>query len=190
MPLTALRAATLTDVKVARIKEELFGDVSTITPVKDGNVGTIAPVKNDTNWELTIGMATPLGNATVEIALTGSYVLRFDKAGAMIDDGKTQKDITYLGGSISYPDPDSSDIVVVVPAAAIGSPAGLSPTDWQSSGGDWALTIDMATPLGDATVEIALTGSYVLRFDKAGAVVDNGVTQSNLTDIGVPSPIR
>lgn len=97
MPLTALRAATLTDVKVARIKEELFGDVSTITPVKDGNVGTSAPVKNDTNWELTIGMATPLGNATVEIALTGSYVLRFDKAGAVVDNGVTQSNLTDIG---------------------------------------------------------------------------------------------
>ncbi len=131
VPLNALTGATLKDIKVARVKEDIFGDVSTITPVKNG-----------TDWTLTLGMATPLGDATVEIELVGSYVLRFDKTVAMIDDGITQNDLTTLGGSIVYPASDGGDITVVIPVAAIGSPAGLSPAE-QSSGEIFDVVIDI-----------------------------------------------
>jgi hypothetical protein len=131
IPLTAISPATLTDIKVARVKEDLFGDVNIITPVLKG-----------TNWELTIGMATPLGDATVEIALTGSYVLRFNKTSAVIDDGVVQRDITTVGGSISYPANDGGDIVVVIPETTIGSPVSLSPTE-QSSGEIFDFVVDV-----------------------------------------------
>ncbi len=44
VPLTALSGVPFTDINVARVKEGLFGDASTLSPVKDG-----------TDWALTIG---------------------------------------------------------------------------------------------------------------------------------------
>lgn len=131
VPLTALSEATFKDINVARVKEGLFGDANTITPVKNG-----------TDWNLTIGMATPLGDATVEIALTGSYVLRFTRTGAVIDNGVTQNNLTDVGGSIAYPVTDGGAIVVTIPEAAIGSPASLSPTE-QSGGQLLDVVIDV-----------------------------------------------